>query len=100
MSRCVADFRQGSSTGQSVADERMPAVMDGKRGKALAAENLARRPKSFPQSMARKSHRLTIGLQRRDEGILGCGPAYQSLRLPCSYILKCPSIPPQRHGAR
>jgi hypothetical protein len=58
MPRRRAYFGQRPSTGQCVADERVPPVVDRQRVEASEAQNLARRQEPAPDRLERDSKRV------------------------------------------
>jgi len=52
VARRVADFGKRPTAGQGMADERVPAVVNGQHPKPLQSQRLARRAKTPPQIIA------------------------------------------------
>lgn len=98
MSRRRLDLRQGSSAGQGVADEGMPAVVDGEVAEPFEAERFAGGAEAFADRVPGQWLPEPTGPERADQNVMGTGTLAFAFPLPGSEVGERLSIPPQRHS--
>src|SRR4029079_17659024 len=91
---------QCSTSGQRMADERMPTVVNCQRSQAIPAQDAARRMESAAENVAIERIAVRRALQRADEWIVPPGALAASEVAPCRKVSQRSCVPPERNPAR